>query len=443
MKLSLTILWSLSILIIGFGFERSDFQPIFIAYSIAFLNYWLLYQQIEDNEILNYVWIAVLVRSVIIFAFPNLSDDIYRFIWDGKLIWDGIHPFLHTPDEVIQNHLVTNPMYKTLYPLLNSPHYFTVYPPVCQTIFAISTKLFPNSIYWSAVSMKLILGLFDVGSIFLIQKILKQEQLPAKNVLLYALNPLIIIELCGNAHFEAAMIFFFLLGIYLWNQQKMALSAIAIAFSIASKLLPLLFLPFLFFGKPKASNQTTYFQTKFFGILIISIFLLFLPLHNTQLVENMGSSLNLYFQKFEFNASIYYVLRWLGFQIFGYNQIAILGPALGVTVFLTIFYWAFWGKEDIYRNFIWSITLYLLCATIVHPWYLTLPIAISVFTKERFPILWSFLIFGTYINYSYTPYHENLWVVSIEYIIIFSQYNIQQNNYWKQAYKRYFISKNR
>jgi alpha-1,6-mannosyltransferase len=431
MKPILTILWALSILVIGFGFERADFQPIFIAYSIAFFNYWLLYQRIEDNNILNYIWITVFVRCVMIFSFPNLSDDIYRFIWDGKLIWDGIHPFLHTPDDLIQNHLVTNSMYKTLYPLLNSPHYFTVYPPVCQTIFAISTKLFPNSIYWSAVSMKLILGLFDVGSIFLIQKILKKNDLPAKNVLLYALNPLIIIELCDNAHFEAAMIFFFLLGIYFWNQQKIGLSAVAIAFSIASKLLPLLFLPFFIFWKPKSDNPTHHFQTKFFGILFISIFLLFLPLYNTQLVENMGASLNLYFQKFEFNASIYYVLRWIGFQLFGYNQIAILGPALGVIVFSTLFYWAFWKKKDIYQNFLWSITLYLLCATIVHPWYLTLPIAISVFTNERFPILWSFLIFGTYINYSYTPYHENLWVVAIEYSFILIYKALIDNTYSK------------
>jgi alpha-1,6-mannosyltransferase len=434
MKPILILLWAISILLIGFGLERADFHPLFLAYSIAFFNYGLLYQRIEDNEILNYIWVAFILRGAMIFSFPHLSDDIYRFIWDGNLIWDGIHPFLHTPDAFLQTHRVTNPMYSTLYPLLNSPHYFTVYPPVCQTIFAIATQLFPNSIYGSAVWMKLILGLFDMGSILLIQKILKQNTLPAKNVLLYALNPLIIIELCGNAHFEAAMIFFFLLGIYYWNQQKMGFAAIALAFSIASKLLPLLFVPFFVFWSPQSDNtfvKNIFFQTKFLGTLIISIFLLFLPLYNTQLVENMGTSLNLYFQKFEFNASIYYVLRWIGFQILGYNPIAVVGPALGIIVFLTLFYWVFWGKRTLYQNFLWSITLYLLCATIVHPWYLTLPIAISVLTNERFPILWSFLIFGTYMNYSYNPYYENLWIVAAEYItlILFvSKTNIYKKN---------------
>jgi hypothetical protein len=416
MKPILTTLWAISILLIGFGFERTDFSFIFGAYSIAFFSYWMLYQRIEDNEISNYIWITVLLRGAVIFSFPNLSDDIYRFIWDGKLIWEGIHPFLYTPEEVIQNHLVTTQMYKTLYPLLNSPHYFTVYPPICQTIFAISTKLFPNSIYWSAVSMKMILGLFDIGSIILMQKVLIKEQLPKKNVLLYALNPLIIIELCGNAHFEAAMIFFFLLGIYFYNQQKVILSGIALAFSIASKLLPLLLLPF--FIKNLLNEIGFKNLRRFASALFITTLLLFLPLYDAQFVQNMGTSLNLYFQKFEFNASIYYLLRWVGFQIFGYNQIAIIGPALGAMVFLTLFYWAFCKKRTLYQNFLWSITLYLLCATIVHPWYLALPIAISALTKERFPIIWSFLIFGTYINYSYTPYHENLWIVAIEYSMV-------------------------
>jgi hypothetical protein len=424
MKLLSTILWFTALLFISFGLERNDFQPLFIAYCIAFFNYWLIYQLVEDKEILKYIWIAVLIRCIIAFAFPNLSDDIYRFIWDGKLITDGIHPFLHTPTELIQNHLVHHPIYQTLYPFLNSPDYFTVYPPVCQAIFAFSTQLFPNDIYESAIVMKIILACFDIGSVFLIRHLLKNNYLPVKKVLLYAFNPLIIIELCGNAHFESAMLFFFLLSLHFWHQQKITYTAIALAFSIASKLLPLLFIPFFIMQLYDKVNlrQVRLPSIKniahFIGVLSMTTLFLFLPLYDAQLLANMGKSLNLYFQKFEFNASIYYGLRWIGFKLFGYNQIAILGPALGIIVFLKILYESLCGKKRFYPNLMLSITLYLLCATIVHPWYLTLPIALSVLTQTRLALLWSFLIFGTYINYSYTPYYENLWVVGLEYAIL-------------------------
>jgi len=66
-----------------------------------------------------------------------------------------------------------------------------------------------------------------------------------------------------------------------------------------------------------------------------------------------------------------------------------------------------------------SISLYLVCATLVHPWYLSLAIVLSVFTKYRYPILWSALICLTYLNYSYAEYHENLWIVALEYLAVF------------------------
>ena len=162
------------------------------------------------------------------------------------------------------------------------------------------------------------------------------------------------------------MIFFFLLGIWLLVKGKSEistltffLSALAMSFSIASKLLPLIFLPFLI-KRLGWKNSIQYFL-----IIGITVALLFLPLINGAFLNNFGTSLNLYFQKFEFNASLYYVLRWIGFQILGFNLIYVLGPVLAVITFSGVLGLSIFEKESSWQNIfqkcLFAICLYLIC----------------------------------------------------------------------------------
>ncbi|MEZ4934086.1 MAG: hypothetical protein R2788_18425 [Saprospiraceae bacterium] len=314
---------------------------------------------------------------------------------------------------------------KELFAAFGSKNFFTVYPPIAQAQFASGCWLFPDSIYWSTVIMKSWLFLFETGSILLIIKLLSHLKLPLSNVLLYALNPLIVFEITGNLHFEGAMIFFLLLAIWLLIKTKWDWSAIAFAFSICSKLLTLMFLPFLI------KKLGWKISVRYFFITGITCVLLFWPIINTHFITNFADSLGLYFHKLEFNASFYYLLRWIGFHLTGFNQIAIIGPLLGGGALGGILYLAFakqkwfnkndslinWGK--LIEYWLFAICLYLFCTTTMHPWYVALPICLCVFTNYRFPIVWSYFIFWTYINYSYPIYEENLWVVGIEYAAVF------------------------
>jgi hypothetical protein len=359
-----------------------------------------------------------LLRFLLIFALPNLSDDVYRFIWDGRLLVNGHNPFDFLPSYYLENSISIPGINEALFNKLNSPEYFTIYPPVAQGIFAFACWLFPNSIIGSAITMKVFLFLCEVGSLFFIKKLLDHFHLPAKNILLYALNPLIIIELCGNLHFEATMICFLLSAVFFLVKNKMTLSACSIALSVASKLLPLMFLPFLIkrLGWKKS--------IQYFAMVGVVIVLLFAPLLSGTFFNNFGTSLDLYFQKFEFNASIYYVIRWVGYQVVGYNWIQSTGPALAMIVLLGILTVTFLEKnfnwKNLFEKMLFAICFYLAFATIVHPWYVSLPVMLCLFTRFRFPILWSGLIFLTYINYSYDEYFENLWMVGIEYVLVFS-----------------------
>lgn len=410
--------------IVGYYTPRTDFFQLISLYGLLFgLHLWA-YQNTNNSQMLRFfVGVAIVARVVLLFAMPSLSDDIFRFIWDGKLWHSGINPFDALPSFYLENGF-PNGVNSELYQQLNSPNYFTIYPPVAQLTFYVAT--FWDDFWWNSVVMKLFLLAAEFGTIWLLfQLFLKKdtsvsenpkENINPKTILLYALNPLILIEIMGNLHFEGVMIFFLLLAYYWLKKGWANLSAVAFALSVASKLLPLMFLPFLIY-KLGWKRSFQYF------IIVGSVTIaLFYPLLGTFFIENFGNSLNLYFQKFEFNASLYYALRWLGFQITGYNLINLLGPLLALTVVLNIMIKALKNRSEdlniLPLQWLFAICLYLFCTTTVHPWYTALPIVLSLFTKYRFPILWSGLIFLTYINYSYLEYFENLWMVAIEYILV-------------------------
>ncbi len=407
------------VLTIGLGYfvEQSNFFPLITGIFIFFFIYLVSFNYFKkEKDIWFFIGLGVLLRFILLFSLPNLSDDIYRFIWDGRLLVNGTNPFDQLPSFYIEQGISIPGINQELFESLNSPNYFTIYPPICQGIFAFAVWIFPDSIWGCSVIIKSFFLLFEIGTISLMISLLKYFELPLRNVLLYVLNPLIILELMGNIHFEAAMIFFLLLGIWLLFKQQVYLSSISIAFSIASKLLPLMYLPFLIrrLGLQKSIS--------YFLLMGVSLLFLFYPIFNGVFLSNIGSSLSLYFQKFEFNGSIYYLLRWVGHQFLGYNMIAKLGPALGFFILASIC-WTAWKEQNLQLRqlpllILFSISLFLFCTTTIMPWYLSTLIAVCVFTPFRFPILWSALIFLTYINYSYTPYYENLWIVAIEYIFV-------------------------
>ncbi len=158
----------------------------------------------------------------------------------------------------------------------------------------------------------------------------------------YALNPLVIIELSGNLHFEAVMIFFCAVSIYFLLKNKMLLAGIFLSLAVATKLFPLIFIPFLI--KYLKRQNRLYFFATFFVCSII----LFIPFLNPVFLKHFLESVSLYFQSFEFNGSIYKLLRWIGYKIKGYNIIQFSGILLPVVVlFLFVKLYSNQKKESI------------------------------------------------------------------------------------------------
>ena len=415
------LLLSAGVVYLGYGIDRTDFQSLLTAFGVAFLGYGLLVFRLPDTKSLRYwIGLGLLLRLVLVFAFPLLSDDVYRFIWDGRLVAAGYNPFTQLPAYYVQGGPSVAGLDAALFDRLNSPEYYTIYPPVAQGVFALAAWLSPGSWYGAAVVMKVFLLLCELGTGYLLYRLLQTFALPSVRLLYYWLNPLILVEITGNLHFEGAMICFLLLALYALTRGKYGGAAGAMGLSIASKLLPLMFLPFLLGRLWRRSFWV------FYGGLAVVLAGLFLPLFSSEFISGFGGSLDLYFRKFEFNASLYYLLRAYGYYDVGWNQIARYGPVLAALAGAVICILALSDRTTDWRSlpghWLAAFTLYLLCATTVHPWYLAVPIVLCVFTPWRFPLVWSFFILLTYISYTTVPYQENLWLVAMEYGVVSGYY---------------------
>lgn len=404
----LIILFSCGIIGIGYFTERSNFFQLFGIYSVLFILYYFLQKSIQKPILI--FSLGVFFRVLLLLSTPALSDDFYRFVWDGRLLAHGINPYIILPTEFIHN-----PDYQkiigdvSLFKSLNSPNYFTVYPSLNQYIFGVSAWLAGNNLFLNIIILRLFILSGEILTIFLLSKLSQKKRSP---IALYVFNPLIIIELVGNLHFEGLVIAFLLLAYELFQKNRNSLSAISLAMAVSIKLLPLIFLPIIF--------KKLDFREGLKYCIIVGIFcvLLFLPFVDNLLISGISSSLSLYFQKFEFNASFYYLVREMGYWIFGYNIIGMAGKGIMLFSFVGIL-WISIKSKNFFEGCLFILSLYLALATTVHPWYVSTLILLAVFSKFRYPIVWSFLIILSYSTYQTTAYTENLFLVAIEYIFVY------------------------
>lgn len=411
----------------AYNLERSDYVKLFSLYSALFILFYKL-TQTNKRHFKLLVVAAITLRFTFILSIPNLSQDFYRFIWDGRMLLKGLNPYLFTPESYISLGKFPVTQARELIAgmgALNASH-FTNYPPINQLCFAIAALFSGQSIIGSVVVLRVIIIAADIGTLYFGVKLLKRLKLPISNIFWYILNPFIIIELTGNLHFEGVMVFFLVWSLYLLHKKHWKAAAVIIALSISVKLIPLLFLP-LFFKSfnidGKFSKLSFAKLISFYSIVGATTLLLFGPFFSFEFIANYSKTVGLWFNNFEFNASFYYLFRALGYWYSGYNQIALLGKLLPALVFCYVLYLSFFGNNKSFKNFIktllFAFTAYLFLSTTVHPWYLTTLLFLSIFTNYKYPLVWSFVIILSYIAYATPTTSENLWVIGLEYSIVF------------------------
>jgi hypothetical protein len=417
----------------GYFLERSDFLNLLLLYSGLFYAAWKIIQHTKFNF---WTWSVIGITARILFlpSIPNLSQDFYRFIWDGRLLILGINPYMFSPEQ-LANGLLKATELTSLEAIsnakiliqgmgnLNASHYSN-YPPTNQLCFALAALFAKTSILGSVVVLRIIIIGADLGILYFGKKLLERLNLPAKNIFWYFLNPFIIIELTGNLHFEGVMLFFVIWSLYMLDKKRWVLAAILLGVSVSVKLLPVLFLPLFYkYLAPEGLFKKGFWKMKkFYWVTLTTIVITFAPFASKAFISNFSATIGLWFQNFEFNASVYYIIRWIGFQTVGWNIIATVGLILPMVVFICIVLLAVFRKynttQKLITGMLLAVSIYFLLATTVHPWYIATPVLLSVFTKYKFPLLWSFMICFSYAAYGANGFNENLLLVAIEYSVV-------------------------
>jgi alpha-1,6-mannosyltransferase len=215
------------------------FSGVFTVYLLALLGARRDVQQPHPIVIPLIVGWALIFRLSVVWVTPGfLSDDIYRYVWDGLVQQAGINPYHYPPNAPELGFLRDD----TIFPMINRNWVLTLYPPGAQLFFRLLAWLWPGDL----VAMKAMILLADAGSIALLVLLLKHLELPRSHILLYAWHPLVIVELGISGHLDGLMLPFVLLAFLCLIHHRTWLVGAALAVATLIKLYPAILFPALY-----------------------------------------------------------------------------------------------------------------------------------------------------------------------------------------------------
>lgn len=403
--------WPLATIQLGLGtwlasIPRTDSAALLGAYTAAVALWWALFRLSAQAGISRRTWLAVGLLSRLPFLFvetpPLLSEDWMRYAWDGWLVSQGQTPFTHPPASHPIEGLTDTA--RSLLAGMNSPNYRAIYPPVAQYLFAALHIGAPSPEAWLLRWRVLIFG---AEALTLAQLI--RHRVPLILLATWSLHPFVIQEGIVNGHADILAVAALAL-VLAKTPRRFPAAATAFAIAIATKVFPIFALPaWLRALQPQDRRRALFIGT-------ITLLILGAPFLLTG-ISGAFESAGLFAHTFEFNASLYFIVRAIGSAITGYNPIATIGPVLLATgLVATVIIGLRAQPADWRTRGALAIGALLLCATTVHPWYLLYPLMLGLAANQRWPWVWATLTWLSYLHYGSLAIPPTLWLL-IEYAL--------------------------
>lgn len=336
--------------------------------------------------------IGIIFRITILPTSYTTSDDVHRYLWEGKIIVNGYNPYTTPPEDSSLIHLHDENYKKVTFKNMTA-----IYPPLSQLVFAVNYLIAGNSILF----LKVIYLLFEIITLIFLLKFVMLNGKDPKLILLYAWLPLPIMEYFINAHIDVIGITFLVMFLYYFEKNKINLSSLLLALAFLSKLLALLILPLII--KKLGIKRALIFYSVF--LITCTIFYLPFIFGNPDVLGGLFR----YLEHWEFNGSIYNLMK----MIFSRGDIAhlICGALLTISVLAVSFRY-----KEFVNGVLAVFILIIIFSTTLYPWYLGWIAALNVFNP-----FYSVLSLFFTINFSnFTPlasqWKEYPIVWFIEYI---------------------------
>lgn len=433
-----------------------------IAYAGCFLTYafvlWLIRREPSSPTLVGVVVAAVAIRVALVFAEPVLSDDIFRYVWEGRVTLAGYNPFSHAPSSEVLVALRDD----AIWPRINHPEISTIYPPVSQLLFAAVA-----AVGGGLATLKFLFVAIELAAVALAWRLVGEHPGRIFGLAVYALNPLVVLEVAWSGH----------LDVVAWSALTLALIVVArrrghgagaaagalLGISIGAKLLGVLLIPYLMLRR--VGEQSRRDAAKERAVMLVTAAAVVLGSYavfidagpklfggfgtyaaswrsNDGIYRGWESAAWTLLQEGERNERVFELREWDEFAVahgftkewegktlprtsFATNQISqtIAKLAAALVVGFALIFCLAAVRDPIVAALIILFVLYVVAPT-VHPWYVAWLVPLAALRPHATSLVFSAVVLVSYAAWiSYDAGGAWLiawWVVAIEYGIVFA-----------------------
>jgi alpha-1,6-mannosyltransferase len=360
---------------------------------LAAFRWWNRWVTHEKRAVSFVLGVALLARFMLSWSVPSLSDDLWRYAWDGHVMASGHNPYAYAP-----GHPKLQPLRNEAYTHVPYLQHHSIYPPLVEIILGgcawVSNVFFDGSARATMRMWRILLVLVEAGTLFALVGLLRARGRSMRWLVLYAWHPLAMIEFGREGHSDALMVAGIAIMLASLAVSKPGSAMMAYAAAVAARGIPLLYAPVLL--------RAMHWKRMLLAVLLVV--LVVVPFASSEALAGVLSSVGSMGSVFVFNACGFWViysiceaLRWWPAE----PHITVSLAALFAGVVTVIVVRNRDGTvEGVARTMLAICSAAALLLWNMHPWYFTWGLVLVPLVGSR-AWLWLTLIAGfTYLHYA-------------------------------------------